>query len=534
MQGPFHILIMPGKTVVKVDAGTLLSDALRAHGHFSAPCGGMGTCGKCGVTLITGEGERRVLACQTPVNRDLTVRIDAEQPLQILTAGVVADTEFTPPPSAGPTGLHGARLAAAFDVGTTTLACKLLDLSMGRTLAVGGEENPQSAFGADVMARLLYAGEHGASALQNAVVTGMNRLLASVCAGAGVSMREIVHCVAVGNTAMRELLLGADVFPLCRAPYQPASCAAIDLRAAELGLDVHPDASLHFLPLIGGFVGADTVACMLATGFERMERTTLLVDIGTNGELALCFGARRVACSTAAGPAFEGALLVSGMRASSGAIDRFLLKDGALTYSVIGGGKPRGICGSGLVSLAACLLDAGTLHVSGRLEHAGLLGDRLTTLSDQAALVVVPADKTEAGAPILFTQRDVRALQLAKAAIAAGITQLCRAVAIAPDAIECVLLAGAFGSALDAASLRRIGLLPPGLSAGVRAVGNAALEGAALAALDDRLLLRANAIAASTTHLALAGSPGFEARFVEEMAFPEAEAAGVGVMEDAP
>ena len=506
------VLILPEGIEVAVADGTPLLDVLRAHVAFETLCGGNGTCGKCRVDVDADGKKESVLACKTRVDADMRVVHAPVARARVLTHGrspASAQSVFFTPPS------PDAPLAAAFDIGTTTLVCSLLDQSAGRELAVCGAQNPQATFGADVMARLLYASEHGGSALQEAVVSGMNALLEEVCASAHVATSRITQLSAAGNSAMQTLLLGRSPASLTRPPYRPDACDAVTIFADALELRAGPDACLHLFPLIGGFVGGDTAACLLATAFDTLPGTTLLIDIGTNGELVLGNATRRIACSTAAGPAFEGALLHSGMRAADGAIDSVAFSGDALHVSVIGGGGPVGICGSGLVMLAACLLAAGCLEESGRLVRQGPLMQQVVTYEGQPAFAVTPPASDR---PVLLTQKDIRALQLAKGAIAAGIDILMKTLGIAAEEIDCVLLAGAFGNVLDLSSACAIGLLPAALAPRTKSIGNAAIEGAKLAALHPEALARASELARNTAHVELAAAPDFQDRFIDALA----------------
>lgn len=515
----YRVLILPEHIEVSVPKGTLLFDVLCAHIPFDPPCGGNGTCKKCLVEITVEGRTERVLACQTRVHVDMHVMHAPEVSLHVLTTGapsagvpaaaVVSHASYTP----------SKPLAAAFDVGTTTLVCSLLEPATGQVLGVSGAGNPQSAFGADVMARLGFAIERSPVALQAAVVSGMNDLLSDVCNKAGVSTKQVARLTAVGNSAMQALLLGRAPATLVRPPYAPESCEAVQMRAASIGLCAAADAMLTVLPLIGGFVGADTTACLLATGFDTLPGTTLLVDIGTNGELVLGNTSRRVACSAAAGPAFEGTNLQCGMRAAQGAIDQAEYIDGQLLVHVLGGGAPRGICGSGLTALAAALLTCGALDETGRLVQRGPLGNRIVDFCGQAAFVVSDCDSSASGEQLLLTQKDLRALQLAKGAISAGVAVLCDRLGIQADAIDRILLSGAFGSFLRVHDACRIGLLPAALESRTQTIGNAAIEGAKLVAQRPETLQRAVALARGTEHIALASAPDYEDRLLDALSF---------------
>lgn len=513
MARQYRVRFMPQDVAVTADANTPLYPLARKLGFLTeAYCGGNGQCGKCRVEIEANGSRNAALACRTRVDCDMTVFLPASSGAQILTSGARRTVAFAPR-----TGYM-----AAFDIGTTTIVCYLLSGEDGRQLAAAGRLNPQAAFGADVITRIQYACEHGGDALRRAAVQAMNALIEACAASARISPTEITRCTVVGNTVMQHLLLGISPEPLARAPYQPLHCGRVTTAAKTLGLAVQPDADVEVLPLIAGFVGADTVGCLLATDFAHLPGTTLLMDIGTNGELVLGSGARRIACSTAAGPAFEGARIRCGMRGADGAIDHAYLDNGALCCSVIGGGKPAGICGSGLVDIVACLLAAGMLAPDGRLSVDAAFSKEIITLPDgMRAYTVAPGGETATGEPVLLTQRDIRELQFAKAALCAGISLLTDALGTAEDEIDRVLLAGAFGNDLNIPSACRIGLLPSALASRVINTGNAAGEGAKLAAMSDDALREADALAAGTGYLELAGLPAFAERYIEALAFPE-------------
>ena len=512
----YQVCFEPMHLIVSVDEGETLYQAARAHALLpQAFCGGNGTCGKCGVTVTERGVSRQALACRTRVTGDMTVLLAAPEQTSVLVSGTARPIALTP----------RAGYAAAFDIGTTTIVCYLLDGATRRQLAVRGMLNPQSSFGADVILRANYALTHGGEALQSAVVGAMNQLLSDCCAIANAAITDVSFCAVVGNTAMQHLLLGVSPKPLVLAPYQPLSTEGVNTTARALGLALAPDARVVILPLISGFVGADTVGCRLATDFPALAGNTLLMDIGTNGQLVLGNATRRIACSTAAGPAFEGAKILCGMRGAPGAIDHVALENGALTYSVIGGGRPRGLCGSGLVDLVACLLSVGAILPGGRMREAEAFPDRLITLDDGArAFVLVPASESDTGAPILLSQRDVRELQLAKGAMAAGIALMADALGFTPEAIDRVLLAGAFGSYLDRDSACAVGLIPFSLRDRVETVGNAAGEGAKRAAVSDAEVAKAAVLARETEYLELASLPAFQDAFIAALAFPDEEA----------
>lgn len=463
---------------------TLLQAEIQAGLQPDAVCGGHGHCGKCRV-LADGVP---VLACQTAVNGSMHVCVDsAPQSAQPGIWDAPAQSASQP-------------LFAAVDVGTTTVAAYLLDGRTGAQLGQDSMDNPQRQYGADVLLRADYAAHHDGTALSGCIRRGVNALLAGLARSCGRDPAQITKVVMVGNCCMHHLFLELPVDTLAQAPHVPAVTAPVCRTASAVGLDLHPQAQVQWLPNIGGFVGADTVACMLAANLDRRKALTLLVDVGTNGELVLSDGCRFVVCSAAAGPAFEGANIRCGMRAVPGAIDRVWTENSHLNFHVIGDVPPAGICGSGLVDAVWSLRRLDIIDTTGRMEQPWYFAPQ-----------------------VFLTQKDIRQLQLAKAGIAAGIRLLCAHMGIAPAQIQSVLLAGTFGSVLPPQSACGIGLLPPELEPRVLCLGNAAGEGAKLAALHGEAFKRACAMAKRTEHLSLATEPDFQRVYLEEVNFRPVE-----------
>ena len=357
--------------------------------------------------------------------------------------------------------------------------------------------NPQRQFGADVVSRCSYALNNGGEALSGCIRNAVNILLRELAKGAGRNPEDIVRIVMVGNSCMHHLFLGIPTDTLALAPYTPKVTEAQELMAIQYDIHVHPRAQLWWLPNIGGFVGADTVGCLVASDLDACEEMTLLVDIGTNGELVLGNRDGLITCSTAAGPAFEGAKITCGMRGSKGAIDHVTVKDGETICHVIGETEAVGICGSGLLDGAACLLKLGKIDETGRLEKEYHFTDR-----------------------VFLNQKDIRELQLAKAAIAAGIRSLCEKKGIKVSDISRVLIAGAFGNYLDPASACAIGMIPPELQTRITSIGNAAGEGACMVAVNREQFERSRILAQKAEFVELALDMGFQEIYVEEMEFP--------------
>jgi len=420
----------------------------------------------------------------------------------------------------------------AFDVGTTTIVGTLVDLTTGHDLAVASMINPQTSFGDDVVSRIKKCREQedGLDELRGAVMKAIDTVTGDAAAQAGVSRRDICEAVFAGNTTMQQIVCGINPSSLGELPFVPAFRQPLVLRAEELGLDINPAAGVLVFPQIGGFVGGDTVAGILATGMRETGEPTLLVDVGTNGEIVLAHDGRLVATSVAAGPAFEGARIVNGMRATNGAIEKVLF-DGDVRINVIGNVPPTGICGTGLIDAAAAMLRSGVLDVTGRIvdpdeqpdDVPDLIRQRVRTDDGQNAFVLAEAAESGIAEGVCLYQRDIRELQLANGAIRAGISILLRMEGIDASDLAWVLLAGAFGNFIRRSNARRIGMLPAVPTDRIRFVGNTASFGAKRALLSEDEKEYAAKIIDEVQHVDLSLNPGFQVEFGNAMLFPGEE-----------
>ena len=421
--------------------------------------------------------------------------------------------------------------AIAMDIGTTTLVAALVDLTSGDEAAVASRLNPQTRFGDDVLSRILYADENadGLAKLHETIITAIDDMVGELVEQAGICRERIYHMTFSGNTTMQQLLCRVDPSPLGKVPFVPAAGSGLLLPASQLRLHVHPRAIVGVLPVIGGFVGGDTVAGILATGLAESEGPTLLVDVGTNGEIVLCVGGRMLAASTAAGPAFEGARISQGMRGSSGAIEKVVV-DGRLRTNVISDVPPVGLCGSALIDLAAELLRHRLLTPEGRLLMPedlpdGVLPDlveRLIVERGRVGFLLASVGETGHGKPIVVTQRDFRELQLATGAIRAGIRILLQRAGIEATDLQAVLIAGGFGNFIRRSNAQRIGLMPSRVERHrIRYQGNTSLAGARLVALSKQARSMADELARRTEHVDLSCDPQFQTAFVDAMIFPQ-------------
>ncbi len=438
-----------------------------------------------------------------------------------VTAVLAGDECFAVEPGDTRTALYG----IAFDIGTTTVVGVMLDLNTGEQVAVASALNGQAAHGADVISRINFAmsGPENLAELQRAVWETINGVIAQILRQSGVLRERIYELVAVGNTTMSHLLLGINPASLALAPYVPVNGEARVERADRLSAAINPRGPVYALPNIACFVGSDTVGVIMATRVHDGDRVRLAIDIGTNGEIVLGSRRRLLACSTAAGPAFEGAEITFGMRATDGAIEKVWIEDD-VKVQTISKGRPRGICGSGLIDAVAEMLRLGLLDQSGRLIAQDdacqalprALCDRLVQTERGYAFVLATVGKQQ----VYLTQQDVRKLQLAKGAISAGIAILMKELGVGYDDIAEVLLAGAFGSYVNPASSRAIGLVPAFPLSRLISVGNAASVGARLALLSTEARGEAEEIAARVEHVELSSRPDFQDIFVESMFFP--------------
>ena len=476
---------------VDVATGARLLDALKLGVVFpDAVCGGNGTCGKCRVIANGVE----VHACKATVDEDVTVELPEISGLQVLQTGISPAQSINPVKDG---------FLLAFDIGTTSVVCFLLDGSTGTELAKSSAINPQVAYGADVISRIQAALRGKLPELTALIREQMTTLIQQVCKAAGISPEAIGVVSVVGNPAMQQLFFGIDPKNLAQLPFSPVFVTARSVPCKDI-LPICPYGQLLIIPDISGYVGADTIGCLLATELYKSSQITLLVDIGTNGEMVLGNHERMIACATAAGPALEGANIQFGMRASVGAIDHVRLENGKILCSVIGHGSAKGICGSGLVDAIALGLNLGLINKRGKI----LTEDHILHLTED----------------IYLTQEDVRQVQLAKGAICAGICLMAGRLGLDVADIQKVQLAGAFGSFLNPENVCRIGLLPEVLWDRIQVVGNAAGSGAKMLACNKNLLPITEQLVNRIEFLELASLQAFPKAFAKAMLFREENA----------
>ena len=397
-------------------------------------------------------------------------------------------------------GLYG----MAVDIGTTTIAAYLFDLQSGENLDIYSSLNPQRVFGSDVISRINHTitQKDGLAELQGLLIKELNHIIDFFCERNNISSLDLYEIVVVGNTVIMHLLLGVPCKNIANAPYIPAFTSKMEIKAAELGLNINPEGYIVTLPLVSGYIGADTVAAVLASGMAEDDEINLLLDIGTNGEIVLGNSEELLSCSTAAGPAFEGVGITFGIGGVDGAIDHVDLKKTPI-YTTIGGSSPKGICGSGIIDTVAELLKYKIIDNTGMFCEE--YGKKYFILDEKSKIYV--------------TQQDIRQIQLAKAAISAGVKVLIKHMQIELDKIKRVYLAGGFGNYINIESAAIIGLIPAELKNRVKLIGNGAGTGAIMCLLSEEMIKKACLIKERIKYLELSSLSAFSEEFMDSMYF---------------
>jgi len=491
-----------------IQGETLLQHVGVAGIFLDAQCGGMGKCGKCLIRLEP-DGEQ-IPACRVTVDGDTDIYLPDELAMQIEYNGAAdGQTGATPAPLRG-------RLGAAADIGTTTVVVHLTDIATGKRIATASGGNYQRTYGADVISRIQYCAVNGHGTLTQLIREQLASLIHQTCTVSDACADDIGYVSIAGNTIMQHLAAGYSPVGIGRVPFTPVSLFGNEIPAWE-GLPVSKSATVYFTPAVSSFVGGDITAGLLAAGFEDMEGPAVYLDIGTNGEIVIKSGDVYYCCAAAAGPAFEGAEITMGMAAVSGAI--YHVKwEGMLKTAVIGDGTPSGICGSGLIDALAVLLETGAVDETGRLLGADEISHEIAAhISRKDGKKVFQFTENEDGVHI--SETDIRKLQLAKAAIAAGIQALLNYADIKAEQVKSFVLAGSFGSVLDKFSAARIGLFPEAFLSVTQVSGNTAGEGAALALCTRAACTGLEDIRRRCEYIELSTNPVFIKQFVEQMMF---------------
>ncbi len=422
----------------------------------------------------------------------------------------------------------GINYGVAFDIGTSTVVSALLDANTGKELALTARMNPQAIYGDDVVSRIQFIinNKDGLERLHLSIIGTMNEMIQEMASSAGISVEQIYKIVLCGNSTMQHIVLKISPEGLGFVPFSLVFREGTDVKAKKLGLQISPNGTVCVFPNIGGFVGGDTVSVILSTRQHESEKIRLSVDIGTNGEIVLGNRKRLISASTAAGPAFEGARISQGMRASAGAIEKVIFAEDVLV-NTIANQPPCGICGSGLIDAVAEMVRTGVIDKTGRIQSPDVLkgkipekiAERMISSKRGFDFRLVNAENTRAGHPVYITQKDIRELQLGKAAIFAGIKILEKQYGITDEDISEVFLAGGFGNFIRRSNAKRIGLIPDIASERIRFVGNAALSGARLLLLSRKLHGVVEDISTETEYIELSVSRDFQDKFADAMLF---------------
>ncbi len=528
-----EITLHPSGVSIRGPIGSTFLRVLQENGlSVGSSCGGHETCGECRIRFVDRSPEPSTsdrtliepdaiadgwrLACAHELSD--AARIEVPERVGDLRSKERAGDEALAC-GAEPSEGRAKALGLAIDVGTTTLSIGCFDLATGELRGLVATRNPQRRFGADVISRIAHvrrSKDAGLNELQAAVVEGLNGLVDRLSAEAKIALDSIERVTIVGNPTMLHLLLRVDPAGIGISPYRPAFRDSVRRPAGDLGLEIPPRTPVETLPGVSGYVGADIVGGILATGLDVSSGRTLFLDVGTNGEIVAAIDRRLIACSTAAGPAFEGAAIVQGMPAYNGAIEAVRISDDGIACDVIGGGAPAGLCGTGLVAAVAELYKAAGIEASGRFCDPGApLSERFEGAGKERRFRLT-------GEPaVCLHQADVREFQLAKAAIRTGIEILLQQAALRPDEIDRVLIAGAFSERLCGEHLVATGLLPAIDPSRIDVVGNTAGQGAARVLLDPGLMDQAETLARSIEYVELSADPRFSELYVEQIPFPE-------------
>jgi len=561
---------------IEVSEGERLSECIRAAGlAFETPCNGLGLCGKCRVKawgdlyppgdlesgFINAPNVR--LACLARAKGDVWIELPSKgNRLKTINHGFAIEVEvdtsvkqvlLLPPErtaqpyverlpyNSGTVDIYqkagkleqevvqqvyavlfdndlvdlgsepGEILGIAIDIGTTGISAYLLDLTTGAILQKQSCLNPQTEFGGDVLSRISYCLENpqGPNQLQAAIIGKINELVRDL-AGTEERAMRVYQVVIAGNTTMQHFVLGVYPGSIARAPYRPVFVEQVDLKAREIGIQICQEGRVTLLPSASGYVGADILAGLVATAFDKKDVPAVFLDIGTNGEIVANLGGRLIATSTAAGPALEGMNISCGCRAEEGAIDTFLIDDNfELHFTTIGDAGPKGICGSGLIDITAAMVKRKIVLPSGRFNPK--VEPRLEARVRDKKFYITDN--------IYISQKDIRQIQLAKGAIAAGVTLLLEEAGIPLEAIQEAVIAGAFGYHINPDSIREIGFLPKGFKGKITFVGNSSAEGARLALINKGVMAQIKELKNRVEVLELSTNPRFQDYFVKALGF---------------
>lgn len=504
------VRFLPKDVSIQVEGGTVISDAAKAAGvKIELPCGGKGRCGRCmvGVSGAGDANEERVLACRAAVTRDITVTVHQKEgevvasndhrtiKIDRLSPLVKNDGEFN--------------YGLAIDIGTTTIAVSILDMNRGLDLYSAAGENRQRLRGEDVLARIQYAEEGGTEELRDLAVASINDMI-DICLDRRCSPNSVNAVYVAGNTTMIHLFLGIDPSPIRVEPYEPVIKEA-EITGRESRLLVNPEARVICLPSVSAYVGGDITSGIVGSGMDKQDEVSMLIDVGTNGEVALGNKDMMVVCSSSAGPAFEGGQIGSGMLARRGAIDSVSIEDGEIRYTVIGSTNPKGICGSGIIDLVAELFRNGWIDKKGSFTSK-----TQTEIIDGTVAFRIVDD-------IVITQDDINTIMLTKAAIYSSAESLVRNLGTEMDSLDRIYIAGGFGNFINLESAITIGLFPDVPREKYAYLGNASLAGAKYALLSATFRARIAKVFKRMTYLDLGSNPIFFEEYMGAQFLPHTD-----------
>lgn len=522
-----------GKRIECREGANLLETLVSAGIFVDNPCNGKGICGKCKVRILSGKvsemtvSEERLLnpeeimagirlSCMAEVSGTVKIELlQKERRHEVLTKGYMPEFERD---------AFDGGYGVVIDIGTTTVVTALVDLKTGEELANASMINAQKQYGLDVLTRITYEYEHpekGALKLQEAIVNSINAMIEETCQEAGADRRDIREIDVAANCTMMHMLLGVDARSIGKAPYKPEFTEARELPAKEIGIEAAEDTKLYCLPQVSAYIGADIAAGAYVCGLQKEHRNVLFIDIGTNGEIVLANNGRLLCCSCAAGPALEGMNISSGMRAAEGAVEDVKITEQGIRLSVIGGQKPAGLCGSGILSVVKELLRTGIVKKTGVFVKK----EKLDVQDYRYPMIRMNGTKREfilcENPRLLVTQGDVRQVQLAKGAILSGFVVLLKKAGISMEDLDKVMIAGQFGVHLPAESLTGIGILPREVEDKLVYVGNSSKTGAYMALMSGKIKREIEALAERMEYMELAETENYERIFTESMIFPD-------------
>lgn len=495
----YSIRFLPEDKTVEVPEGTKISEAAIAAGvAIRLPCGGKGRCGKCMVVVHNDRCGERVLACQTQIDRDMTVTIPSKDQGKVVAATdhrKVRLDDLTPVSSG---------LGLALDIGTTTVAIDIVDMDRGIEVFNAADVNRQRDRGEDVLSRIQYSEDGGTEELRGMVLDSVNDLIRTY--GSIESNNRIMSAYVAGNTAMTHLFLGIDPSPIRRPPYQPVVRKAT-ITGAESGLRVNPSAEVICMPSVASYVGGDITSGIVYSGMDNEDDLALLIDVGTNGEIALGNREFMMVCSSSAGPAFEGGKMTSGMLAAPGAIDSVRITGGELTFTVIGNREPKGICGSGLIDLLAQMFLNGFVDRRGNLTDRANAVDGVFTVTDG----------------VVITQDEIDDIIRTKAAIYSAARSLVGNLGMGFSDVSRIYIAGGFGNFIDLESAITIGLFPDIDRSRYVYLGNSSLAGAKHALLSKSFRDRIDTLFDRMTYLDLSSDKVFFDEYTSAQFLPHTD-----------